>query len=265
MSLKARIQEALHIFNCTPSRKTEFDWTTTHAVQAGLIARPAPLPETVDLRASWWSVGDQGDTGSCVGWATCDSLLRWHFVKAKKIEKSDLLSARYLWMAAKETDDDVAMPTTFIEKVGTSIKAALDIARKFGVVLDRDLPFESGTLYRGDAQTFYARAARLKIAAYINLGADQSAWKHWLATEGPILARVTVDETWNTATATKGKLSEFRPDTATGGHAIALVGYTKDAFIVRNSWGRGWGDKGFAYASPAYAKAAITEAYGVSV
>ena len=265
MSLKARIQEALHIFNCTFLCKIEFDWTTTHAVQAGLIARPAPLPETVDLRASWWSVGDQGDTGSCVGWATCDSLLRWHFVKAKKIEKSDLLSARYLWMAAKETDDDVAMPTTFIEKVGTSIKAALDIARKFGVVLDRDLPFESGTLYRGDAQTFYARAARLKIAAYINLGADQSAWKHWLATEGPILARVTVDETWNTATATKGKLSDFRPDTATGGHAIALVGYTKDAFIVRNSWGRGWGDKGFAYASPAYAKAAITEAYGVSV
>ena len=50
-----------------------------------------------------------------------------------------------------------------------------------------------------------------------------------------------------------------------GGHAIALVGYTPDRFIVRNSWGTGWGDKGFAYASLAYAKDAFTEAYGISV
>lgn len=42
---------------------------------------------------------------------------------------------------------------------------------------------------------------------------------------------------------------------------VALVGYTSDRFIVRNSWG----DKGFGYASIAYAQAAFTEAYGVTV
>jgi C1A family cysteine protease len=41
------------------------------------------------------------------------------------------------------------------------------------------------------------------------------------------------------------------------------VGYRAGVFIVRNSWGTGWGDKGFAYASDAYAKEAFTEAYGV--
>ena len=46
---------------------------------------------------------------------------------------------------------------------------------------------------------------------------------------------------------------------------MALVGYTADRLIVRNSWGTGWGDKGFAYASFAYAQAAFTEAYGVTV
>ena len=45
---------------------------------------------------------------------------------------------------------------------------------------------------------------------------------------------------------------------------VALVGYTPDRFIVRNSWGTGWGDKGFGYASLAYAQDAFTEAYGVS-
>ena len=57
-------------------------------------------------------------------------------------------------------------------------------------------------------------------------------------------------------TDTKGKLDVYQPETARGGHAIALVGYTPDRFIVRNSWGTGWGDKGFAYASLEYASSA---------
>jgi C1A family cysteine protease len=47
---------------------------------------------------------------------------------------------------------------------------------------------------------------------------------------------------------------------------VALVGYTVDRFVVRNSWGAtGWGDGGFGYASLAYAREAFTEAYGVAV
>ena len=55
------------------------------------------------------------------------------------------------------------------------------------------------------------------------------------------------------------------PRRASGGHAVALVGYTADHFIVRNSWSTTWGDKGFAYASYPYATEAFTEAYGVNV
>ena len=31
-----------------------------------------------------------------------------------------------------------------------------------------------------------------------------------------------------------------------GGHAISIVGYNKDGFIIRNSWGRWYGDNGYA-------------------
>jgi hypothetical protein len=37
-----------------------------------------------------------------------------------------------------------------------------------------------------------------------------------------------------------------RAGRATDGHAIALVGYTRDGFIVQNSWGPKWGSGGFA-------------------
>ena len=31
-----------------------------------------------------------------------------------------------------------------------------------------------------------------------------------------------------------------------GGHAVAIVGYNKKGFIIRNSWGKNWGDNGHA-------------------
>ena len=37
-----------------------------------------------------------------------------------------------------------------------------------------------------------------------------------------------------------------RKGRAEAGHAIALAGYTRDGFIVQNSWDKSWGSSGFA-------------------
>jgi hypothetical protein len=222
------------------------------------------FPVSVDLRADWWDIGDQGATGSCVGWATADSVLRWHLVRAGRIAEADSLSVRFIWMAAKELDEFQSAPTTFIEPEGTSLKAALDVARKYGAVLEADLPFSGGRLFPADAAVFYAKASQLKIASYFNLGNNPTSWRRWLASNGPILTRLNVDAVWQNARR-EPRLRTYRPETASGGHAVALVGYDATGFIVRNSWGEGWGDKGFAYADDAYALAAFTEAYGVTL
>ncbi len=251
-----------YILNCLPSPDPQNDWTPGDAASAGLLTATA-IPSAKDLRESWWEIGDQGATGSCVGWATADSVVRWHFVKAGSLASRELLSTRYVWMASKETDVFVSRPTTFIESDGTSLKAALDVCRNFGVVLDASLPFQNGVLFQGSSNSFYALAAQRRIASYFNLGRDLSEWRTWIAKNGPILTRLDVDATWFNASTNNGNLDLFQPLTTRGGHAIALVGYTADRFIVRNSWGKTWGDKGFAYASNAYAAAAFTEAYGV--
>ncbi|MGH2847964.1 MAG: C1 family peptidase [Thermoleophilaceae bacterium] len=258
------------VLNCIPSRGTERDWRFQHADQAGLLeARRAAIPASKDLRTAWWRVGNQGGSGSCVGWATADSVLRWHFVKSGRLKQRERLSPRFTWMASKETDQFISQPTTFIEVAGTSLKSALDVSRKYGAVREQVLPFASGKLFTGEEEAFYARAARFKVASYFNLtlrrASDIDEWRRWIATNGPILTRLDVDRTWDEAGDNKGNLDTYRPETARGGHAIALVGYTPDRFVVRNSWGTSWGDGGFGYASLAYAQDAFTEAYGVSV
>ncbi len=253
------------ILNCLPSPHQDDDWDVASAAAAGWLDVRAPVPATFDLRAPWWPIGDQGGTGSCVGWATADSCLRWHYVVTGRLPGDASLSVRFLWMAAKETDALTTRPTTFIEPEGTTLKAALDVARKYGAVRDDDLPFADGALYPGDAKSFYARAAKLRIAGYVNLGDDQKQWRNWIATQGPVLVRLEVDDTWNDAADTGGALAAYHARTAGDGHAVALVGYTTEHFIVRNSWGTGWGDVGFGYASNAYAGGAFTEAYGVTL
>lgn len=254
------------ILNCVPSQKTENDWVLSHAQEAGHLSSAQVIPPSVDLREPWWQIGEQGDTGSCVGWATADAVLRWHFVKAGWLAENERLSPRFIWMASKETDEFVSQPTTFIDTYGTSPKAALEIARKFGCVREELLPFNSGKLYQGSVETFYATAAQLKIASYFNLCTNLTDWKKWLATNGPILTRLEIDENWYNAAANGGNLDNYLQDTAkSGGHAVAIVGYTPDRLIVRNSWGTSWGDNGFAYPSLSYAQAAFTEGYGITV
>ncbi len=263
--------EAGRICNLLPARHdTTRDWQIETALEAKAIASlPATLPASVDLRDdSWWKIGDQENTGSCVGWGTTDGVARYHFVKAGRLGPNELLSVRHSWMGAKESDVYTAHPTTVIESSGTFANAALTILKKYGAVTDAVLPFHISTvMYTGEESTFYATAATRRIAGYFNLGKNLVNWRLWLAAHGPIVAGVNVDETWDNAKATHGKLDVFKPATVRGGHCIAIVGYTADKrFIVRNSWGTDWGENGYAYASEAYINAGFqNDNYGITI
>lgn len=256
------------ICNVLPSKGTERDWGFQDAVAGGALGAVTALPASVDLRAAWWAINDQEDTGSCVGWATADGVVRHHLVTADRLARTELLSPRFVWMASKETDEFTTRAQTFIEEAGTSLKAAMDIVRKYGAVTEGLLPFHIATkMHGGRENAFYAAAAQRRVAAYFNLHRDLNQWKSWLASQGPILAALSVDHTWDNAAATGGNIDAFMPNTARGGHAVAIVGYMASGrFIVRNSWGTGWGDRGFGYVTPAYIAAGFfDESYGVTL
>lgn len=254
------------VFNIAPSLNIADDFTIHDARNRPDFPTNPVTPQNqnaIDLREGWWDVGDQGQTGSCVGWALADSLLRWHFVQSGQIAQGDHLSARFIWMAAKETDTQTDLPTTFIEKAFTSIKAALDIALDFGAVLEIDLPFDQPLMFDGTVVEFYNLAGALKIDAYYNLDNDFDELKWWLLNVGPVLVRVDVDSKFIDAKSTTADLSNYVNPLF--GHAAAIVGFNGDDYILRNSWGTQWGDNGFATLDSGYASQLIQEMYGVVV
>lgn len=218
-----------------------------------------------------WPVSNQGKTGSCVGWAVADSFLRWYFAnETNKTSLSDKFSPRYVWMASKEIDNIIYRPTTFIEKSGTRILSALEVVYRNGIVLEKMLPFHGG-LYEGRVDDFYDEAAKFKLVRRIDLKTkkyqiNDRMRTYLLSGRGPVVTRLVVDEQFKDANPNTAHFTEYGTPIKNGGHAIALVGYTSDKeYIIRNSWGTKWGDKGFAYASEEYAQAAFTEAYGAEV
>ncbi len=71
-------------------------------------------------------------------------------------------------MSAKETDQREEYPSTFLEYDGTSLKAGLDVVRKWGVPLEEELPWEGG-LATIAPDEFNQSARRRRIMAYFNL------------------------------------------------------------------------------------------------
>jgi Papain family cysteine protease len=265
MKTKKKITPDQRILNCVPSKETNLDWKLVNAIDSNVLTA-APIPLNVDLRdPQWWKINNQEDTGSCVGWATADSVLRWHLVNNNIIQNDELLSVRFQWMAAKETDEFKDRATTFLESSGTSLKAALDIVRKYGAVKETVLPF-NGILSKLDENTFYSLASKLKIKSYFNLAENGNKlnFRNWIANQGPILVRLDVDANFMNC-GSDGILNIYDANSGLGGHAVALVGYTQDHFIIRNSWGKDWGDHGFAYASNNYTLQAFTEGYGIII
>jgi papain like protease len=96
------------------------------------------------------------------------------------------------------------------------------------------------------------RAGRtVKLADYVQLGNIQDQ-KTWIDHVGPIAACFTCYYDWETFGFTH-QTGVYTCNTASGiagGHCIVIVGYddARQAWLVRNSWGAGWGMAG----SPGY-------------
>ena len=209
--------------------------------------KEADLPKKVDLRPHLTAVEDQGQTSSCVANAVAGAYE--YLAKAHTGEDYDVsrmfiyYNGRYLGADGNEAD---------IEDGGSYIEKAIEGLKKYGACSEKTYPFEAEIVNTTPYKEAYDEAAEFLVEDMALVPTDLYAWKHSLAEGNPIVFGINLYKSFDQQRK-KGLVpmpsSKEASRESHGGHSMLAVGYSdKDKlFIVRNSWGEGWGDKGYCY------------------
>jgi C1A family cysteine protease len=132
---------------------------------------------------------------------------------------------------------------------GAQIRDGIKTVASQGVCPEPEWPYDITKFTTKPPAKAYKDAATDRAVSYQSLIQDLNQMKGCLASGYPFVFGFTVYESFESAAvANSGHAPMPAPsERAIGGHAVMAVGY-EDAnqwFVVRNSWGRGWGLAGY--------------------
>ena len=246
-------------------REQEPEVTTGEKIKRRLDAHPdridvrdwfyqpplASLPDQIINCASVPSILDQGREGACTGYALAAVIN--YLLGARNIDRH--VSPRMLYEMARRYDE---WPRENYS--GSSARGAMKGWVAHGVCAHDSWPPEQhgakhltldiaregqstpgGAYYRvmhRQIRDMHAAIAEIGII-YVTLMVHRG-WQE----PGPRTVNISFVEHGNVRELELPIIN--RVGRADGGHAVAIVGYTAEGFIVQNSWGRDWGARGFA-------------------
>jgi hypothetical protein len=236
---------------------------TPAAQKAGISHAPVYrdfLPPAVDLSRYMPAVGDQGNQGSCVGWATAYAARAYY---AEQIEHRDISEAQNIPSPAWLFDiihigDDCDQ--------GAYIPDALEVLRK-GAMSLAEFPYDDTTCATPSAAAL-AKATDFRIDDYEQVwdqqtDTDLDKVKGALAQGNPVVILASLDNAFFDLSPRQSIWVSDPTKKDEGGHAVTLVGYddTKQTFKFINQWSTAWGDKGYGRMTYDTFKARVYEAY----
>jgi C1A family cysteine protease len=210
-----------------------------------LYAAPAEmigaLPAKADLRAQCPPVYDQGQLGSCTANAIAGAI---QFDRLKQQLTPDFTPSRlFIYYNERAIEHSTASDS------GAQIRDGIKSVAKQGDCPETEWPYVIAKFKTKPSAACYADARKYKVVLYQRMAQTLSQLKCCLASGYPFVFGFTVYESFESASVAKtGHATLPRSgDAVIGGHAVAGVGYddAKQWFIVRNSWGAGWGMKGY--------------------
>jgi len=200
-----------------------------------LQASTIPLPSSVDLRPKCPPVYDQGNLGSCTGNAL-GFLMNFDDMK---------LTPSRLFIYYNERVIEHSVPTD----VGASLTDGIQTLLTNGVCQEVEWPYVISQFAVKPSQQCYTNALQHKALEVFQVQPNLISMKNCLAQGLPFCCGIQIFSSFENPQATRTGIVSLpnSRDRCLGGHAVACVGYNdaKQIFIMRNSWGAGWGDKGY--------------------
>ena len=201
------------------------------------------LPTSVDHRPQCPPVYDQGDLGSCTANSAAGNV---QFLLMKEKKENFVPSRLFIYYQERVLEDSVN------EDAGAALRDGFKVLSKFGSPHETLWPYNTSKFKVKPPKAAYADGLKHPLVKYAKVdNTNLQLMKAALAAGYVISGGFTVYESFEDDAVAKTGVVPMpgKNEQTLGGHAILVVGYddAKKWYIVRNSWGPSWGDKGYFY------------------
>jgi len=197
----------------------------------------------MDLRKKFSDVYDQGKIGSCSANALC-SIFEYDNTNGFKGSRLFLYYNERIFINETEKDE------------GAFLEDGIKALKFYGLCSENDWKYKLENVLVKPDENAYINAKNNYVIEAININNDINTIKEWLDKNEPITAGISIFSNFMSYSVAKTGivLMPKTTDKFIGGHAVVICGYddNKEQFILRNSWGNYWGDKGYFYLPYAY-------------
>lgn len=201
-----------------------------------------PLPSLIDLRPGMPKVYDQLDLGSCTANAL-GGLAEYLMMKQGKTHYTP--SRLFIYYNERAIEGSVS------EDSGAAIADGAYVLEKYGCPSESKWWYNTSKFRVKPNKSVFAEGLKHLVGGVHAVHQSLDDMRKVLASGYPIAGGFTVYDSFENDDVAKSGIVPFpgRFEQVLGGHAVLLVGYddSKEWFIVRNSWGEGWGDHGYCY------------------
>ncbi len=201
---------------------------------------------SVDLRKLFTRVKDQGEQGACTVFALAS--IYEYILKKNKKEEADLSEAFVYYNIRKGNNQEY-------QDNGCSFYDAILSMTKEGICQETLFPYNDSSLATIPPENAYADARIRQVRKALNVKPTIEDMKSAIAEGFPVAISLKIYDSFATTTGFIGRPSEQEiASKKFGHHAMVACGYSDEerVFIVRNSWGERFGDKGYCYIPYSY-------------